>query len=61
MIEVTNTTIRYDDRIKSVYESAHKRNAGKYALTIVDVCYRWEIVLTHIGPEHTMKDVGGRQ
>ena len=37
MIEAANTAIRFDDRMKSVYESARKRHAGKHSLAIVVV------------------------
>lgn len=48
MCEAANTAVRYDPKMKSIYEAARRRHAGKHALAIIVVANKMINILWHI-------------
>ena len=46
--EAANVAVRHDARMKSVYESAKRRHAGKHALAIVVVANKMVTIAWHM-------------
>ncbi len=48
MCEAASVAVKYDDRMKAVYESARKRHAGKHVLAIVVVANKMVGIMWHL-------------
>lgn len=48
MCEAANVAVKYDDRMKAIYESARKRHGGKHTLAIIVVANKMITIMWHI-------------
>ena len=66
MREAANVAVRYDARMKAVYEAARRRHAGKHALAIIAVAHKmvtimWHMLKTRIPYESRDEDLYKRE
>ena len=66
MCEAANVAVKYDDRMKAVYESARRRHSGKHTLAIVVVANKmanimWHLLTTRTPYESRSRDLYSRK